>query len=133
MVVGDGHGVVGFGIARAGEVPSAIKKAHRGPPRRTSCARAAAGLDHSACGGRQLYAGSVLLKPVPDGTASSPVARCARLSKPRHRQIPTKPLGSATRTTWCARPCPDLDALKDPGPSRACAGKELSDLAGASA
>ena len=33
VVVGDGHGVVGFGVGKAKEVPSAIKKASSRPRR----------------------------------------------------------------------------------------------------
>ena len=67
MVVGDGHGVVGFGIGKAKEVPSAIKKGIeaakkiliRVPLQGTT-------VPHPVLG--RFGAGSVLLKPAPDGT-----------------------------------------------------------------
>src|SRR5471030_2838623 len=67
VVVGDGHGVVGFGIGKAKEVPSAIKKAIeaakknliRVPLKGTT-------IPHPILG--KFGAGSVLLKPAPEGT-----------------------------------------------------------------
>ena len=67
VVVGDGHGVVGFGVGKAKEVPSAIKKgieaAKKGlirvPLQGTT-------VPHPVIG--NFGAGSVLLKPAPEGT-----------------------------------------------------------------
>src|SRR4029450_7177691 len=65
--VGGGHGVVGFGVGKAKEVPSAIKKgiesAKKGlirvPLQGTT-------VPHTRTG--TVRAGAVLLKPAPDGT-----------------------------------------------------------------
>src|SRR3974390_2028354 len=67
VVVGDGHGVVGFGVGKAKEVPSAIKKGIeaakksliRVPLKGTT-------VPHPVLG--RFGAGQVLLKPAPDGT-----------------------------------------------------------------
>ena len=67
VVVGDGHGVVGFGIGKAKEVPSAIKKGIeaakknliRVPLKGTT-------IPHQVVG--KFGSGAVLLKPAPDGT-----------------------------------------------------------------
>jgi small subunit ribosomal protein S5 len=67
VVVGDGHGVVGFGVGKAKEVPSAIKKGIeaakknliRVPLRGTT-------IPHQVVG--KFGSGSVLLKPAPEGT-----------------------------------------------------------------
>src|ERR687896_1135216 len=67
VVVGDGHGVVGFGVGKAKEVPSAIKKgiesAKKGlirvPLQGTT-------IPHAVVG--KFGSGSVLLKPALEGT-----------------------------------------------------------------
>ena len=53
VVIGDGHGVVGFGIGKAKEVPSAIKKAIEAAKKALD-ARADERLDDSASGPRPL-------------------------------------------------------------------------------
>src|ERR687897_1823205 len=66
VVVGDGHGVVGFGVGKAKEVPSAIKKGIEAAKK--SLIRvplAGTTVPHPVLG--RFGAGQVLLKPAPDG------------------------------------------------------------------
>lgn len=67
VVVGDGHGVVGFGVGKAREVPSAIKKGIEAAKK--SLIRVplvGTSVPHPITG--RYGAGSVLLKPAPEGT-----------------------------------------------------------------
>ncbi len=67
VVIGDGHGVVGFGIGKAKEVPSAIKKAIEAAKKSlVRVPMAGATIPHPVLG--RFGAGAVLLKPAPDGT-----------------------------------------------------------------
>jgi small subunit ribosomal protein S5 len=133
VVVGDGHGVVGFGIGKAKEVPSAIKKGIeaakknliRVPLQGTT-------IPHRVLG--SFGAGSVLLKPAPDGTgiiaggAVRAVVEAAGITN-----ILTKSLGSANPHNVVRATITGLDSLKDPVTIARLRGKELESFAKASA
>jgi small subunit ribosomal protein S5 len=133
VVIGDGHGVVGFGIGKAKEVPSAIKKAIeaakknliRVPLQGTT-------IPHRIVG--TFGAGSVLLKPAPDGTgiiaggAVRAVVESAGVTN-----ILTKSLGSANAHNVVRATFAGLASLKDPAAIARLRGKELGDLTSARA
>jgi small subunit ribosomal protein S5 len=129
VVVGDGHGVVGFGVGKAKEVPSAIKKgieaAKKGlirvPLQGTTVPHAVTG---------KFGSGSVLLKPAPDGTgiiaggAVRAVVESAGITN-----VLTKSLGSANPHNVVRATFTGLSQLKDPVTVARLRGKDLQEIA----
>jgi small subunit ribosomal protein S5 len=131
VVVGDAHGVVGFGIGKAKEVPSAIKKAIEAAKKALiRVPMAGSSIPHPVLG--RFGAGSVLLKPAPDGTgiiaggAVRAVVESAGINN-----VLTKSLGSANHHNVVRATFAALMMLRDPSHVARLRGKELEDLVGA--
>ena len=128
VVVGDGHGVVGYGVGKAKEVPSAIKKGIEAAkknlirvPLRGST------IPHPVVG--DFGSGKVLLKPAPDGTgiiaggAVRAVVESAGVTN-----VLTKSLGSANSHNVVRAAFTALQMLRDPNRVARLRGKDAEEL-----
>ena len=131
VVVGDGHGVVGFGVGKAKEVPSAIKKGIEAAKKNLiKVPLKGSTIPHQVVG--KFGSGSVLLKPAPEGTGliAGGAVRAVVESAGIHNVL-TKSLGSANPHNVVRAAFTALQELKDPQRLVRLRGKDTVDeLAG---
>jgi len=132
VVVGDSRGHVGYGMGKAREVSSAIKKGVEAAKKnivRVPITEKGATIPHAVIG--YFGSGSVLLKPASEGTgviAGGPVR--AVITAAGIKNILTKSLGSTTAHNVVKATVNALTSLKEPQRVARLRGKSVAEVLG---
>jgi small subunit ribosomal protein S5 len=133
VVVGDGKGYVGYGMGKAREVASAIKKGVEAAKKnlyKVPITEKGATIPHTVTG--TFGSGSVLLKPASEGTgviAGGPVR--AVITAAGIQNVLTKNLGSNTAHNVVKATMAALLSLKEPTKVARLRGKSVEEILGA--
>ena len=130
VVVGDGNGIVGFGIGKSGEVPDAIRKGIEDAKKNMiTISLSGSTIPHEIIG--EKGAGRVLMKPAAPGTgviAGGPVRIIMEAAGVK--DIRTKCLRSNTAVNVVAATFEGLKALRTPEEVARTRGKSVDEIVG---
>lgn len=130
VVVGDGNGIVGFGLGKSGEVPDAIRKGIEDAKKNLmKVSLKGTTIPHEVIG--KFGAGVVLLKPAAPGTgviAGGPVRIIMEAAGVK--DIRTKCLRSNTAVNVVAATFEGLKALRTPEEVARTRGKSVDEIVG---